>query len=180
MIVGDTENFALESGLSCPVENTSQQALGFFLIHLSGRRFGVRDSEATLLGCSVEAVEQRLAMRGSHVSERLASLSAEELVELYFSSFYGDTDHLARSQNDFLESNVIWCPDGDAAFDDGSHVLQFDQGAHVRLVAFRNDVGKPSDLTERTILADDYYSILKTWVSEFRMDRDIALKNARR
>lgn len=180
MIVGSAENFALESGLSCPVKNTSQQALGFFLIHLGGVEFGVRDSEATLLGCSIDTVEQRLATRGCHVSERLASLSAKELADLYLSSFYDETGHSTRTQNDFLDGNVIWCPDGDAAFDDGSHVLQFDQGKHVRLVAFRNDDGNSSDLTERTILADDYYSILKTWLSEFRKERDIALKNSRR
>jgi len=180
VIVGRIEDFALESEISVPLEGVSQQGLGFFLVHVAGTQFGVRDPQATLLGCSVGAIEERLAMRGLHRSERLSSLGAGELADAYLSSFYGEADGHTRLRNDFLESNVIWCPDGDAAFDDGSHILQFDQGELVRILAFRNEIDGPADLVDRTISADEYYSILRTWLSEFRGDRDTTLKNARR
>jgi hypothetical protein len=33
--------------------------------------------------------------------------------------------------------HILWAPDGDAAFDDGSYILQFDVDERVRLIAFK-------------------------------------------
>ena len=61
-------------------------------------------------------------------------------------------------------------PDADAAFDDGSHVLQFDVGPRVRLVGFKRLEGKIGAETIRDIWIDEprYYEVLTDWLTEFR------------
>ncbi|WP_275783621.1 Imm42 family immunity protein [Pararhizobium gei] len=180
MIVGDAQTFALESEILFPVDSVAQQAVGFFVVHISGNQFGVREEDATCLGCSANEVAERLLMRGSHVSEQLFSLAAADIADVYLANFYGEAGDSSSFEDAIRENNLIWCPDGDAAFDDGSHILQFDHEDYVRLIAFRNSDEGTADLVERTMFAAEYYSILKMWLTEFRRDRDVALKNTRR
>jgi hypothetical protein len=92
-------------------------------------------------------------------------------------SFFGmSADELREA----LASNeILWAPDGDAAFDDGGHVLQFDQGDRVRLLAFRN-TGNPGDvlstLAEAWIGADEFYGLLDNWQTRFEAEWITALK----
>jgi hypothetical protein len=74
----------------------------------------------------------------------------------------------------------VWAPDGDEAFDDWSHVLQFDVGGRVRLIGFRsNERGYHHD--ERT-LADVwideglFYRVLKQWRDAFLAEWECAPK----
>ncbi len=39
------------------------------------------------------------------------------------------------------DSKLMWAPDGDEAFDDGSYVLQIDSGSLVRLIGFKGTSG---------------------------------------
>lgn len=52
MIVGDHRIFAIESGITEAVESLPQLALGYFVIHVGGRAFGIRQPDASMLGCS--------------------------------------------------------------------------------------------------------------------------------
>ncbi len=80
---------------------------------------------------------------------------------------------------EILTNRIIWAPDGDAAFDDGGHVLQFDDGIRVRLIAFRNprpDEDIKSTLKDVVVEADVFYGVLGKWVSEFDNQRATILK----
>ncbi|APG84852.1 hypothetical protein SAMCCGM7_Ch2107 [Sinorhizobium americanum CCGM7] len=83
----------------------------------------------------------------------------------YLAAFYREE----RGHNDFLGMSLAafsgallsntWAPDGDEAFDDGSHVLQFDVGDKVRLIVFKNTDGSADvtdTLTEQWLDADDF------------------------
>ena len=177
MIVGDVNRLAIESEILWAVPRASQLAVGFFVVHVAGVGFGVREPDVSCLGCSVDQVELRLAMRGTHTNERLSDVPADQLASAYLSIFYGDEDdNVTRlTDRDFLDANVIWCPDGDAAFDDGSHILHLDKGDDVQIVAFRNgENARVSDLATQIVSADEFYSILKTWLVAFRREREIA------
>jgi len=39
--------------------------MGFFLLHVNNKVYGIRDPEATLLGCSFDEVSRRIKMRGA-------------------------------------------------------------------------------------------------------------------
>jgi hypothetical protein len=67
MIVGDCRVFAIESGITEAWESLSQLALGYFVVHVGGRAFGVRQADASTLGCSFNEVGHRLRRRGTHV-----------------------------------------------------------------------------------------------------------------
>ncbi|MEO6395695.1 MAG: hypothetical protein ABIO40_07260 [Devosia sp.] len=158
---------AIESEIGSP---SGPMGMGYFLIHVLGKRHGVKASDATALGNSVDEVEQRIARRGQHVFSQEAEMSANDIVARYVGGWYGD-----ESQNDAFVAavhgaNVVWAPDGDEAFDDGSHVLQFDRGVSARLIGFRH-----ADNIEETIAsvvevimpADAFYTVLADWHQAF-------------
>jgi hypothetical protein len=67
-------------------------------------------------------------------------------------------------------NRILWAPDGDQAFDDGSYVLHLDDGNNVRLIGFR--VGEDerhihSTLSDVQLPAASFYELLQEWQSSF-------------
>ncbi|MDG4558489.1 MAG: Imm42 family immunity protein [Candidatus Contendobacter sp.] len=191
MLVGNPSTFAIESSITQPYERPSQRALGFFVLHVGGKSYGVRSPEATLLACSFDAVRRRIARRGKHCVVFGSEPNAAKIVDAVQAAMY-DEDRQGESffgmsadeLREALSSNeIVWAPDGDAAFDDGGHVLQFDQGDRVRLIAFRN-TGNPDNVlrmvAEAWIGADEFYGLLDNWQSTFEAEWAAALKLATR
>jgi hypothetical protein len=188
MIVGDRGSFAIESAITEAVTSLSQRALGYFLIHVAGRPYGVKRPDATMLGCSLEEVKRRFANRGSHQMPQASHATAASIVEAYLDLTYRDTvreSYLGLTRREFgaliMTSGVEWAPDGDAAFDDGSFVLQFDVGDNVRLIAFRN-ADRSEDIemsiSEESIGIDIFYGILSDWSRLFEAEWSKLRRNA--
>jgi hypothetical protein len=186
MIAGDPSVFAIESEITEALENPGQMALGFFIIHVGGRAFGVKEPDASCLGCSFNEVEARLRRRGMHMSPFPTDYHAADVAEAYLDAIYRDTprrDYVGLSRQEFVEaiytSAVIWAPDGDETFDDGSHVLQFDVGSRVRIIAFVN-TESPDDLTgtikEEWLDANFFYSVMSDWKTLITAERADRLK----
>ena len=180
MIVGERSLFAIESEITRAVPNLSQRALGFFVIHISGRTFGIKQPDASMMGCSFNEVNDRLKRRGTHSTPVLDDIGAAEVAEAYLDAIHRDTvrtDYFGLSRTKFVEtvySNAVtWAPDGDEAFDDGSHVLQFDIGSRVRLVAFVN-TASPDDMigtiSEEWLEAELFYNVLSRWREAFALE----------
>ncbi len=181
IIIGDPNLFAIESGITEVLELKSQLAIGYFVIHIAGHRFGVKKPDATLLGCSFSAVKRRLMQRGLHDIAFANEPDAVKIVEAVRAAIYDE----ARQQESFfglssekfsdalVEKEIVWAPDGDAAFDDGSHVLQFDQGNRVRLIGFKNLNATTDTLqtvVEKWIEEDHFYLLLKRWQEAFEIE----------
>ena len=189
MVVGDPSVLAIESCIAQPYKGLGQRALGFFLIHVGGRTYGVRSPDATLLACSLDAVRRRLSRRGEHCVLFGSEPEAGEVVEAVLAAMYDENCERrsffglsASVLHDFLISNdIVWAPDGDAAFDDGGHVLQFDCGNEVRLIAFKN-VGNREDvastIAEAWMSADVFYGLLDSWQGRFEVEWAAAVKQA--
>lgn len=186
MIVGDCRVFAIESEITEATESLSQLVLGFFVIHIGGRAFGVRQPNASMLGCSFNEVEHRLRRWGTHASPIPLDVSAPEVATAYLDALYRDnarTDYFGLSQDQFVDalqsSGAIWAPDGDEAFDDGSHILQFDVDGRVRILAFLN-TEEPDDfaqsIREEWMNADLFYAIVSGWKTLFAVERTGRLK----
>ncbi len=116
----------------------------------------------------------------------LADVPAAEIAAAYLDAVYRDNaraDYFGLSQHQFVDalqsSGSIWAPDGDEAFDDGSHVLQFVVGSYVRIVAFVN-TESPDDLSgtisEQWMDPDLFYGIASGWKTLFAMERASRLK----
>lgn len=180
MIVGDPSIIAIESGLTHCYASQSKLGLGYFLIHLGGKTYGVRSAEATLLACSFDSVAKRLARRGSHVASFGTTAAADEIARAYLRATFEETQSHERffgmsadELTDLIaEHDLAWAPDGDEAFDDGSHVLHFDQGSRVRVIGFRNrdDISIAASLAEISVEADQFYSVLNSWKERFEAE----------
>jgi hypothetical protein len=182
MIVGDISKIAIESEITVAFSELHKIALGFFILHVANKSYGVRATEASLLACSLQTVRQRIANRGDHETFLAAIDDPGAIVEAVLSCLYSlarqDDIFFGFSCEDFrthiYTKNLIWAPDGDEAFDDGSFVLQFDIGDKIRLIGFRqgdtpNDL--PFDIVDITIGAQEYYAVLEDWVLHFEIER---------
>lgn len=183
LIVGDPAQFAIESGISQVLTPQSQLAIGYFTIHLGGHRYGVYASDATLLGCSFNAIQTRVSQRGLHTAPFCKLSTALQLIDAYRAANFVDE----RQEEQFfglscsgfkdvvVANGIIFAPDGDAAFDDDSHILQFDCDNYVRLIAFKNlssGVDSLETIVEKYIVANEFYEILSRWAEGFVLERN--------
>jgi hypothetical protein len=188
MMIGNPAIFAIESEISRAYERLSFRALGLFVLHIGGRRYGVYKPEATMLACSFDEVQARMAFRGRHTAPFAPEPDAGAIADAFRNAIYADKQResffgipLAEFSKFFCTpSNVSWAP-SDEAFDDGSFVLQFDVGSRVRLIAFKSDHGyrhDPTTLSDVWLSADDFYNILREWHDAFEAEWVSAPKSA--
>jgi hypothetical protein len=133
MTVGDTSSFAIESEITRAFERLSFRGLGFFVIHVAGQRYGIKAPGQSMLAYSFDEVSRRIDGRGTHRAP-FAEAAANDIANAYTSAVYlennGDQTYFGMSETKFTQtlcsSSLVWAPDGDEAFDDGSYVLQFE------------------------------------------------------
>ena len=190
MMIGNPAIFAIESEISRTYERLSFRALGFFVLHVGGQRYGEYEPEATLLANSFDEVQERIVFRGKHTAPFATEPDGGAIADAFFrNAIYADKQRgslfgipLAEFCKFFyMPSNVMWAPDGDEAFDDGSFVLQFDVESRVRLIAFKSDGGYHRDantLSDIWLPADDFYNILREWHDTFEAEWVSAPKSA--
>jgi len=188
VIVGDPSVFAIESEITRAYERLSFRALGYFVIHVCGRSYGVRSPEA-LLARSFDAVQRRILEIGLHAAP-FASGDAGEIADSVRTALFSDCPDervfwgLPRSRFAQLiySKDLVWAPDGDEAFDDGSYVLQFDVESSARVIAFRSvDDGflhDPSSLSDLRLPLAEFYGVLKEWAQAFEAEWRTAPKAA--
>ena len=178
MIVGDPSHFALESEITYAYERLSLRALGYLVIHVEGRCYGVRTWDATMLATVFDGVARRIAMRGSHTAPTISTGDSETLATAFSRAIYVEHEQnelfFEMRDADFItllnSANLDWTGDGDEGFDDGSCVLQFDIGDEVRLIAFTratNPILDRDSLREVLLPAENFYAILQNWHDRF-------------
>ena len=180
MIVGDTQVFAIESGIATAYERLSLLGLGFFVVHVGGYRYGIHEPHATMLANSLAAIRSRIMSRGQHTAPFASEPEAARVATAFRQAFYADDQedfYFGLPLNDFTGlfafHDLVWAPDGNEAFDDGSYILQFDDGNRVRLIAFRSGQGGFPDLsTLRDVWmeADLFYETLDRWRAVFETE----------
>jgi Immunity protein 42 len=180
MIIGDRSVFAIESSIAEALESPGQLGIGYFVIHLGGRCYGNSAHDSTLLACSFEEVCMRLANRGAHTASFVDEPDAAEIADDVHNAIYGEQQkqsYFRMPLSTFLDvihsNHIIWAPDGDEAFDDGSFVLHFDAVDRVRLIAFRRSKGQyndPNTLRDVWLAADLFYEVLEQWRDAFSKD----------
>jgi hypothetical protein len=187
MLIGNPEEFAIESEIKDVYPKLSLRALGFFAVHIKGRIYGVRKPDATLLANSFDAVERRIKLRGQHNIPSVRTLSAKEIVEAFSTARHGEFPQdqrflgapLSQFEQTIYAREIMWAPDGDEAFDDGSYILQFDEGNEVRLIAFVNQdalAETVSTISEQWLDAGRYYGVLSSWKSAFESEWHTAVR----
>ena len=179
MIIGNPSIFAIESSIAQAYERLSSRALGFFVVYVGGRCYGTRSPDASMLACSYDEVERRIARRGSHTVS-LASEEAGKIADALRNAFYAEKQPesyfgipLSAFREMIQSGRIVWAPDGDEDFDDGSYVLQFDLPERVRLIAFKCSQGHVHDaatLSDVWLAADDFYSALRRWHDAFEAE----------
>jgi len=189
VIVGVQHSFAIESAITAAFRSYSQRALGYFVVYIQGRSYGVREPDASMLGCSFEEVKERLRTRGTHRTPQLTHQSAAAIVEAFLDALYRETtrdSYFGMTTSEFISvihaGKIQWAPDGDEAFDDGSYILQFDEGDKVRLIAFRNSEWPEevaNSVVEQWIDVDIFYSVLSEWVEQFNAEWLIQIREVK-
>jgi hypothetical protein len=69
--------------------------------------------------------------------------------------------------------HIMWAPDGDEAFDDGSYVLQFDVQSRIRVIAFKcgqDHLHDPATLSDVWLASCDFYCVLQQWLDAFESE----------
>lgn len=169
VLLGNTAEFAIESHIEVAYERPSALALGYFVLHLRNCQFGVKAADATLLACSRDEVITRLKHRGQHVAPELSSVNANSIAQAYlnarFAGLEGELETAIRTTEN--ADILVWAPDGDEAFDDGSNVLQFDVSDQVRIIGFRNINYEAKDIREVWMNAEAFYTLLADWTAAF-------------
>lgn len=190
MVVGEISDFAIESRIEKAYARLSFRALGYFVIYIDNNRYGVYSTEATMLACSFDEVLRRVAYRGSHVAPFAAETDARKIVQAFIEAIYSTEKQNAlffgfgsADLSDLFYSNkLIWAPDGDEAFDDGSHILQFDVGEQVRLIGFKRNRQTggymPETLTDKWLESDTFYGMLSSWRAAFELEWSASSKIA--
>jgi|SRR5579863_5098795 immunity protein 42 of polymorphic toxin system len=176
MTIGDTSTFAIESEITRAFEKLSWRGLGFFVIHVAGQRYGIKSPSQSMLACSFDEVGTRITGRGTHQAP-FAEATAIEIANAYSSAVYldntGDHTYFGLSEAQFTKTlysnSLVWAPDGDEAFDDGSYVLQFDVGDRVRLIAFNrpDSLVDPASVREVWVSSETFYNVLREWRNSF-------------
>ena len=177
MKVGDSSVFAIESEITQAYERPSFLALGFFVLHINGKRYGKYARDASLLRCALDEVTRRLDCRGQHTAPFSKLPDPGGIADSVLEAVYAESqsEHffgLPKSKFcDVLSANhIIWAPGGDEEFDDGSYVLQFDVEGQCRLIAFKGIDGYRHDqITLNNVLlsSDEFYGILREWRDAF-------------
>lgn len=183
MIIGNKSKFAIESIITEAYERLSFRALGYFVIYVDNIKYGVDRPDASLLACSFDEVENRLLKRGLHTAPFSTELSANKIADAVCKSIYSEeqeNEYFFEIPRDnfydiIVANKLIWVPDGDEAFDDGSHILHFDVENKVRLVGFKRYGNDISNLTDIWLNADEFYTILQLWLDTFKSEWESAL-----
>jgi len=178
IIVGDSSRFSIDSSITEYLKGSAQRGVGYFTVKISGKRFGVMKPDATLLACSFDAVKNRIERRGNHIFPFVPELEPSKIVSAYLASCYRGFEKNDRffgiSGEEFQKlihnNSIAWCPDGDEAFDDGSHILQMDHKNLVRLLAFKN-IGTMKSVFDTIVDlwldGDEFYGVLSEWHNRF-------------
>ena len=180
MTIGTPSEFAIESVIAQAYVRPSFRALGFFVIYINGYCYGVRLPDATMLACSYDAIESRINRQGQHTASFACEPDAGKIADAVRAAIWGKAikqDTLGYTQGDLRQivysKHLVWAPDGDAAFDDGSVVLQFDVEDRVRIIAFKSlqsNRHDPSSLHSTWMKSEHFYGILQQWKDAFTAD----------
>jgi hypothetical protein len=116
-------------------------------------------------------------MRGSHSVPFADGTDAGKIAHAFRNAIYAEKQQESyfgiplTEFSDMIQSKrIVWAPDGDEAFDDGSYVLQFDIRDRVRLIAFKSDRDyrhDPITLSDIWLTAEDFYDVLQRWHGAF-------------
>jgi hypothetical protein len=180
LIIGNPSVLAIESSITKAYERLSFRGLGFFVIHVGGLSYGRRAPDSTMLACSYEEVERRVAMRGSHSVPFALEADATKIATAFRDAIYSENQketYFGIPTGQFAEivysKRIMWAPDGDEAFDDSSYILQFDIEDRVRLIAFKcveKHFPDPRTIRDISLAADDFYDLLKNWHDAFHRE----------
>jgi hypothetical protein len=180
LITGNPSVVAIESRITRAFARMSFRALGFFVIHVGGKNYGVKSLDATLLANSFDEVERRIAMRGAHTAPFANESEAGKIADSFRNAIYAEDQKesyfgipLAEFVDVIQSKRIVWAPDGDEAFDDGSYVLQFDIGDRVRLIGFNRSQNSGYDsatLSDVWLSGDDFYDVLQRWHDAFEAE----------
>ncbi|MBB4100454.1 hypothetical protein GGR46_004026 [Sphingomonas kyeonggiensis] len=178
ILVGNPEMLAIESCVDEFVAQKSQMGIGYFLIHVGGRQYGVKKPRACVMGNSYNEIVSRISQDGKHILNSSSKIDSKELSIYILNSIYnrGFEGGVIPSQwskeiDDNLYANaLIWAPDGDSAFDDGSHVVQVDDGQFARITAFINAETQDefeNSISDVILRRETFYETLGAWAREF-------------
>ena len=171
LITGDPSVFAIESGMTKAYERLGFLALGYFMIHIGGKCYGVKEPDATLLAIVFDEALRIVRHRGLHVAPFSAEPNAAHLIESIYKAVFEEPDDellFGLTNKELISfvnsSRCCWHWFGDEAFDDGSVIYHFDIGDKVRLIATSSD--NPS-VTDQWIDAEVFYRVVAHWWEAF-------------
>jgi hypothetical protein len=181
MIVGEPSRFAIEFDIQQAYPDKHFFALGMLLFHVGGKIYGVREKDATTFGNAIDGIETAIRGEKAAVNSALSEMPAYALADLFLDVVYRDpceiiSEHERDQRRELFYSPDCSWPNADEEFDDGSHILRFEIGKTMRLVAFKNVDYRVHELSEARIDIQEFRDVLSASLIAFDDQRQSALQ----
>lgn len=164
MIFGSKAIFAIEVEVNnCFYDKFIGE--GKFLVYIYDTAYGLDKNYATTFLCIMDDL-RKFSQNSSNVDVDLSNYTAYEIAMCYYCQNYSEQD-LSMYSDDLLRKSKkleVWAPE--AAFDDGSYLIQFDNNGKTRLVAFKSCskegicTVKKKSVSEITLDSNEFKKIL--------------------
>lgn len=166
MIFGNKDFFAIE----VEVNNVFHDEFigeGKFIIYINNKSYGVHSPYATMFFCIMEQICYFINNK-VNVNNIFKDYSYKDISKCYYNQNYSDII-LNEYSKEFLKQTkqlITWAPE--AAFDDGSYLIQIDDDELTRLIAFKSysngSICSVEEGTETEIILDrhEYIKILQS------------------
>lgn len=136
MLFGDKSKFAIEISIN-KILGDKYVGEGCFSVFINFQEYGLKKKYATTFLCIADQlIDFYKNKKNSNLS--LGKEPKELIANSYYIHYF--TDNIINEENPELSSkikNLIeWAPE--SAFDDGSHLIHFDDGEQTRIIGFKS------------------------------------------
>lgn len=172
MTIGDKQIFAIDFRIYTPMDDFFIGD-GYFLVCIDGFEYGIKKSDATVFGSIEYDLKTELMNHINDENFELGDFSSQNICNVYYDKHYREINDfsiddyegisiaLQNSPNSILE----WSPE--TAFDDGSHIIQYNKKNEICLMGFKTyGYEKIKDIHSVCISKEYYRDVLNAFFSE--------------
>lgn len=164
MLFGDKSKFAIEIKVN-NIFGDEYVGEGSFVVIINNKHYGDCDKYATTFLCIIDELK-RFYKNTTNTSLCFESIKKETIANFYYLQNYADD---FKSTYDYAlltktKSLIEWSPE--SAFDDGSHIIHFDDNNTTRVIGFKscskngNFIVEPESIEEVVIDRNIFIDIL--------------------
>lgn len=136
MVLGNKNRFAIEVNVN-NLFHDEYIGEGNFIVYINNFSYGLREEYATVYLCIIDILKN-FYLELKNINLGLDKYSKNDIAMYHYMQKYGEID--PSGYDKFLlqktQHLIEWLPE--SAFDDGSHIIHFDDDETVRLIGYKS------------------------------------------